>query len=185
MSFKTLLLPAFALAVFGPAAVGAQSVGIASWYGARHDGLRTSSGALFDQDGMTAASRSIPLGSRVRVTMHETGRSVVVLVNDRMGGRSAIIDLAKGAAREIGLLGRGRGTVSIDLADSEPVEIAEAEDDASDVPETAPRRRRSRRARVRLASCCHGGALALTRRAGQMHAAQVRTAQMHAARHQA
>ena len=129
MSFKRLLLPALALAVMAPAAVGAQSVGIASWYGARHDGLRTSSGATFDQEGMTAASRSLPLGSRVRVTMHETGRSVVVLVNDRMGGRSAIIDLAKGAAREIGLLGRGRGMVSIAAADDEPVEIAEASQD--------------------------------------------------------
>ncbi len=178
MSFRRLLLPALALTMTGPAVVGAQSVGIASWYGARHDGLRTSSGTVFDQEGMTAASRSLPLGSRVRVTMHETGRSVVVLVNDRMGGRSAIIDLAKGAAREIGLLGRGRGMVSIATADGEPVEIAEAsQDDASSALEAQPRRRHGwRRASVRLASCCRLGALApslaLGRRPGRVHAAR-------------
>ena len=172
MSFKRLLLPTLALAVFGPAAVEAQSVGMASWYGARHDGLRTSSGSAFDQEGMTAASRSLPLGSRVRVTMHETGRSVVVLVNDRMGGRSAIIDLAKGAAREIGLLGRGRGMVSIDAADNDPVEVAESsENDASDMLEPGPRRRGSRRTGIHLASCCHSASQvlppALGRRLGQ------------------
>ncbi len=107
------LLSGSGLARLLPGAAFAETVGVASWYGARHDGLRTSSGEVFDQEGMTAASRSIPLGSRVRVTMHETGQSVVVTVNDRMGGRSAIIDLSKGAAREIGLLGRGRGMVSI------------------------------------------------------------------------
>ncbi len=160
MFSKRLLLPVLALAVVGPASVGAQSIGIASWYGARHDGLRTSSGTAFDQEGMTAASRSLPLGSRVRVTMHETGRSVVVLVNDRMGGRGAIIDLAKGAAREIGLLGRGRGMVSVASAD-EPVEIAEAgEGEVPGRPGVSPRHRHGlRRASVRLASCCHAASL--------------------------
>ena len=178
MSFKRLLLPTFTLAVMGSAAVGAQSVGMASWYGERHDGLRTSSGAVFDQEGMTAASRSLPLGRRVRVTMQETGRSVVVLVNDRMGGRGSIIDLAKGAAREIGLLGRGRGMVSVDAADDEPVEIAEAEDDgAPGVLESQPRRRHGwRRASVRLASCCRLGSAArlptLGHGARQQHAAR-------------
>ena len=102
-----------------------RSVAVASWYGARHQGLRTSSGEIFDQDGMTAASRNLPLGTRVRVTLHETGRSVVVRVNDRMGARTAAIDLSRGAAKEIGLLGRGRGVVSIDPAEADPVEVAE------------------------------------------------------------
>ncbi len=177
MSFKRLLLPTFTLAVMGSAAVGAQSVGMASWYGERHDGLRTSSGAVFDQESMTAASRSLPLGRRVRVTMQETGRSVVVLVNDRMGGRSSIIDLAKGAAREIGLLGRGRGMVSIDTADDEPVEIAEAEDDgAPGTPESQPRRHGRRRASIRLVSCCNLGSAApsatLGRGVRRQHAAR-------------
>jgi rare lipoprotein A len=126
----------FAVAAIIPGAALAETVGVASWYGNRHDGLRTSSGETFDEEGLTAASRSIPLGSRVRVTMNDTGESVVVRVNDRMGGRAAIIDLSKGAAREIGLLGRGRAMVSITSAnDEEPVEVAEATDDElADMP---------------------------------------------------
>ena len=100
--------------------------GVASWYGGSHQGLRTSSGEAFDQEGLTAASHDVPLGARVRVTLHDTGRSVIVRVNDRMGARNAIIDLSRGAAKEIGLLGRGRGMVSIDPASSEPEEVAEA-----------------------------------------------------------
>ena len=69
MSRTTWLLPAFAVAALLPGAAMAETVGVASWYGARHDGLRTSSGEIFYQDGMTAASRRLRLGSRVRVTM--------------------------------------------------------------------------------------------------------------------
>ena len=157
----------------------AQAVGVASWYGGRHDGLRTSSGAVFDQEGMTAASRSIPLGSRVRVTMNDTGQSVVVTVNDRMGGRSAIIDLSKGAAREIGLLGRGRAVVSIASATNEPIEVAEAtEDETADVPSDAPRGRRhthrAGRAAVAAHSCCRVPSVILARHSVQHRSVQRR-----------
>ena len=128
---------------------------------------------------MTAASRNIPLGSRVRVTMSETGQSVVVTVNDRMGGRSAIIDLSKGAAREIGLLGRGRGMVSIAAADDEPLEVAEAtDDDTADVPTDAPRGRRHRRRGFRLVAavrpCCHAPSVILARHSVQHRVTQRR-----------
>ncbi|WP_158743165.1 septal ring lytic transglycosylase RlpA family protein [Acidisphaera sp. L21] len=158
-----LLISALAFTALLPAAAMAETVGVASWYGGQHDGRRTSSGEVFDQEGLTAASRSIPLGTLVRVTMAETGQSVVVKVNDRMGGRGAIIDLSKGAARQIGLLGRGRGMVSIASAANEPLEVAEAtEDEAADMPETdAPRahRRGSHSRRSVVASRrSHGGA---------------------------
>ena len=155
MSLMRLLVPTFAIIALAPAIASAQSVGasaqsigVASWYGGKHDGKRTSSGALFDQEGLTAASRSIPLGSRVRVTMTDTGESVVVTVNDRMGGRSSIIDLSKGAARQIGLLGRGRSEVSIASADNEPLEVAEAtDDDLADAPAAIPYSRATNRGR--------------------------------------
>ncbi len=139
-----------------------EHVAVASWYGARHQGLRTSTGDVFDQERMTAASGSLPLGSHVRVTMHETGQSVVVLINDRMGARSDKIDLSKGAARQIGLLGRGRGLVSIAPTSAEPVEVAEAsEDELGDVASfsSAPRGRRHTRRAAQAAMadrpCCH------------------------------
>ncbi len=167
------------MAALLPGAALAETVGVASWYGARHDGLRTSSGDVFDQEGMTAASRSIALGSRVRVTMNDTGQSVVVLVNDRMGGRSAIIDLSKGAAREIGLLGRGRAVVSIASASDVPVEVAEASDDeTADIAIGEPRglRRRHRAGRSASADrpCCHVPSVILARHSVQHRAVQRR-----------
>jgi rare lipoprotein A len=162
------------------------NVGVASWYGGWHDGLRTSSGETFDQDALTAASRSIPLGTRVRVTLHETGQSVVVRVNDRMGARKAIIDLSRGAAREIGLLGRGRGLVSIEAADDEPVEVAQAFDDgapadqATDDQDALATRRRRRAsphaARVAMAShrCCRMASVVLARHVVPHHQVQRR-----------
>ena len=156
MTRRHLLVPVFTAAALLPGIAMAQTVGVATWYGGRHDGHRTSSGEIFDQEGRTAASRDIPLGSRVRVTSQETGQSVVVTVNDRMGGRAAIIDLSKGAAREIGLLGRGRGTVSIASAVDEPLEVAEAtEDEVSDVTSDAPRGRRRMRRGARSAVVAH------------------------------
>lgn len=77
--------------------------GNASWYAGGH---RTASGERFNPNGLTAAHRTLPFGTRVRVTNNATGRSVVVRINDRgpfVGGRQ--IDLARGAARAIGMGG--------------------------------------------------------------------------------
>ncbi len=161
-----MLLSALLGLTLSPFAVEAESTGVASWYGAAHQGLSTSSGEAFDQEAMTAASRNLPLGARVRVTLHATGRSVVVRVNDRMGAHSAVIDLSRGAAREIGLLGRGRGTVSIESASSDPVEVAEAPDDQAAARSLA-HRRRTAHASQRLAGghrIGHGASLTLARR---------------------
>ncbi len=186
VSLRAFMIPActlgslFAFATVTPEPAAAQTVGVASWYGGKHDGRRTSSGETFDQEGLTAASRSIPLGTRVRVTMHETGQSVVVMVNDRMGGRAAIIDLSKGAARQIGLLGRGRGMVSIALANDEPLEVAEApeDDSAADDAIAAPRGRQHRRRAGRSVAaahrCCHVPSVILARHSVQHRAIQRR-----------
>jgi len=83
--------------------------GMASYYG-NESGSRTASGQRFNQNAMTAAHRTLPFGTRLRVT--HGGRSVVVTVNDRGPFiRGRVLDLSKGAARAIGLTGRGVGRV--------------------------------------------------------------------------
>ena len=80
--------------------------GHASWYGPGFHGRRTASGEVFNADAMTAAHRNLPFGTRLRVVNEKTGQSVVVRVND--GGpfiRGRIIDLARGAARQLGMTG--------------------------------------------------------------------------------
>ncbi len=86
-----------------PSYGGYDANGLASWYGAEAAGHRTASGDLFDPDGITAAHRSLPLGSLAEVTSVDTGRSVVVRINDRgPGRRDRIIDLSRGAAHALG-----------------------------------------------------------------------------------
>lgn len=87
--------------------------GYAVWYGGRFHGRRTASGARFDANAMTAAHRSLPFGSQVRVTNLRNGRSVVVRIEDRLRHRGAIIDLSAGAARQIGLTRSGRAPVRL------------------------------------------------------------------------
>lgn len=89
--------------------------GVASYYGRELAGRPTASGERFNPEGLTAAHRTLPLGTRIRVTNPANGRSVVVRVNDRgpfVHGR--ILDLSHGAARAIGLVSRGHGRVEIE-----------------------------------------------------------------------
>ena len=92
--------------------------GEASYYGNELAGRPTASGETFDPQGMTAAHRTLPLGSRVRVTNLRTGQSVVVRINDRGPfAQHRVIDLSEGAARQIGMLGAGTATVRLHLLD--------------------------------------------------------------------
>lgn len=80
----------------------------ASWYGAYFEGRPTASGEIFQRHQLTAAHRTLPLGTRVRVTSPQTGESVVVRINDRgpyVGDRS--LDLSEGAARQLGVIEQG------------------------------------------------------------------------------
>ena len=96
--------------------VGLVETGIASWYGPGYDGKKTSSGERFDQDALTAAHASWQFGTRVRVTFLTTGRSVVVRINDRFPNhKGRVIDLSRGAARQIGLIGPGTGRVRLEI----------------------------------------------------------------------
>lgn len=90
--------------------------GDASYYGSELAGNRTASGEIFDPSRLTAAHRTLPLGSEVRVTNAGNGRSVVVTINDRgpfHGNRA--IDLSTAAASAIGLIRSGTGRVSLAL----------------------------------------------------------------------
>ncbi len=89
-------------------AVGYREQGIASWYG-YESGDRTSMGTRFRPQGYTAAHKTLPLPSKVRVTNLHNGRSVIVLVNDRGPfKKNRLIDLSHGAAKKIGLNGLAR-----------------------------------------------------------------------------
>ncbi len=107
--------------------------GEASWYGPRHAGHRTTSGAIFDPRRMTAAHPSLPLGTWVRVTDDRTGRSVVVQVNDREPEHGVrCIDLSEGAAARLGMIGRGVAEVTLTRASpAEAEEVAEAPEPAA------------------------------------------------------
>ena len=88
--------------------------GIASWYGDREHGRLTASGQPFDMNGLTAASRTIRLGSMIIVENVETGRMVPVLVNDRgpyITGRG--LDVSKGVAERLGILKQGLARVRV------------------------------------------------------------------------
>lgn len=96
---------------------GYREVGIASWYGKKFHGRRTSSGEAYDMYALSAAHKTLPLPSYVRVTHLANGKSVVVRVNDRgpfHDGR--IIDLSYAAATRIGLQG-GTGPVEVEALD--------------------------------------------------------------------
>jgi rare lipoprotein A len=87
----------------GPAKPKPQS-GEASYYGERDAGEKTASGAPFDPNKLTAASKTLPLGSRAKVTNKETGRSVNVTVNDRGPyAKGRILDVSPRAARNLGI----------------------------------------------------------------------------------
>ena len=96
------------------------ATGMASYYADRFTGKPTASGEAYDPAAFTAAHRTLPFGTRVRVTDAESGRSVVVRINDRgpWGGKR-IIDISRAAARELGLIRRGHGAVRLTVSDED------------------------------------------------------------------
>ncbi len=93
---------------------GYRERGIASWYGTKFHGRKTSSGERYDMYAMTAAHKELPLPTYVRVTNLRNGRSAIVRVNDRGPFHSnRIIDLSYAAATKLGILGEGTGLVEV------------------------------------------------------------------------
>ncbi|MGI4719130.1 MAG: septal ring lytic transglycosylase RlpA family protein [Janthinobacterium lividum] len=100
--------------------------GVASWYGVKFHGQKTSSGEPYDMYKMTAAHPTLPIPSYARVTSVETGKSVVVRINDRGPFHaSRIIDVSYTAALKLGLLGKGSHQVEVErLFPNDPTRIA-------------------------------------------------------------
>ncbi|HKV55177.1 MAG TPA: septal ring lytic transglycosylase RlpA family protein [Candidatus Binataceae bacterium] len=110
---------------------------LASYYGKGFEGHRTSSGETYDSHRLTAASRTLPLGSVARVTNVDNGKSVVVRVNDRgpfVRGRD--IDLSRAAAVRVGLAHKGIGRVRVTRLDSDSADPGEAEPGSGAAPTT-------------------------------------------------
>jgi rare lipoprotein A len=114
---KVILILALALSALGMGQARADEAGgkkprllLASWYGAAHHGRRTASGERFDRRALTAAHRTLPFGTLLRLSNPENGRQVTVRINDRgpfRRGRS--LDLAEAAASRLGM--RDHGTM--------------------------------------------------------------------------
>jgi rare lipoprotein A len=97
-------------------AIGTVVEGVASRSGPGYSGNRTSSGEAYDQDARTAAHCCWAFGTRIRVTLLATGQSTVVRVNDRFPNhKGRVIDLSRGAARAIGLIGPGTAPVRLEV----------------------------------------------------------------------
>lgn len=97
-----------------PSAQGYRETGIASWYGGKFHGRKTSNGERYDMHAKTAAHKTLPMGTMLLVRNRENGRGTVVRINDRgpfVKGR--IIDLSYAAARDIGLVQKGTARVEI------------------------------------------------------------------------
>lgn len=118
--------------------------GIASWYGPGFDGKRTANGEIFDTNGLTAAHKTLPMPSMVRVTNLENGRSIAVRVNDRGPFvASRIIDLSRRGAQLLGFIERGTARVRVEImADESQVLAAAASQQGGDTvpppPKAAP-----------------------------------------------
>jgi peptidoglycan lytic transglycosylase len=96
--------------------VGTVEEGMASWYGPGYNGNRTSCGDRYDQDGLTAAHPRWACDTWVRVTLLSTGRSAVVRINDLFPGhKGRVIDVSRGTAKAIGLIGPGTGRVRLEV----------------------------------------------------------------------
>ncbi|HUI71144.1 MAG TPA: septal ring lytic transglycosylase RlpA family protein [Spirochaetia bacterium] len=106
-----------ALLTLSPILAAAED-GLASWYGGKFHGRMTSSGEVFDTNQMTAAHKTLPFGTIVKVTNLENGKSALVKINDRgpfVGGR--IIDLSRAAAAAIGMVDTGVAHVSLQIVE--------------------------------------------------------------------
>lgn len=93
--------------------------GIASWYGKRYHGQKTSAGEVYDMYGMTGAHTILPIPSYVRVTNPENQKTVIVRINDRGPFHSdRLIDLSYAASYKLGLAGKGSGIVDVETIDA-------------------------------------------------------------------
>ena len=90
--------------------------GMASWYGGRHHGGPTASGERFNKNELTAAHRTLKMGTRVKVTRKKNGRTVIVRINDRGPySKGRIIDLSEAAAKKLDMIRDGIAKVKVEV----------------------------------------------------------------------
>ena len=125
MTIQTLAAGLLAALAFSPLAAvaggdtGFKQKGVASYYADRFHGRKTASGKRYNKQALTAAHKTLPLGTKVRVTNVRNGETVDVEINDRgpyVKGR--VIDLSKAAARELGMVGAGVAQVRLEIIKS-------------------------------------------------------------------
>jgi rare lipoprotein A len=115
MRFVKGIVLLLSLLTLSPTVVAAED-GLASWYGGKFHGRMTSSGEVFDTNTLTAAHRTLPFGTIVKVTNRDNGKTVLVKINDRgpfVEGR--IIDLSRAAAIQLGMIDSGVAHVSLQI----------------------------------------------------------------------
>ena len=125
MRFRTLLSAWILFLLLSATAFAFEQEGLASWYGGKFQGRRTANGEVFDTNEFTAAHKTLPFGTVVKVTSLENGKSTAVRINDRgpfIPGR--IIDLSRAAAAAIGLAGKGVAKVRIEVLSPDSPEAA-------------------------------------------------------------
>ena len=111
-------LPVTAPPTHGPAPITLET-GTAAWYGKEYQGKKTASGEVFDMNGLTAAHRTLPLGTVIRVTNIENIKNVIVTINDRGPfTRNRILDLTYAAAKELGFAAQGTARVQIEILEA-------------------------------------------------------------------
>ena len=112
---RIITLSAALVAFLSLNAIAQAQSGRASYYGHELAGRRTASGEKFNPNGLTAAHRSLPFGTKLRLTNPTTGKSVIVRVNDRGPFvRGRVLDVSLGAARALGFVGRGTTQLKIE-----------------------------------------------------------------------
>ena len=90
--------------------------GVANFYNDKFQGKKTASGAVYDKNKLTASHKTLPYGTKARVTNLENGKSVVVTVNDRMKpGSPAVIDVTRRAAQDLGFAKAGKAKVKVEV----------------------------------------------------------------------
>jgi rare lipoprotein A len=100
----------------GSATAQTAEEGIANFYSDKFQGKKTAGGAVYDKNKLTASHKTLPYGTKVRVTNLENGKSVVVTVNDRMKpGSPAVIDVTRRAAQDLGFTKMGKAKVKLEV----------------------------------------------------------------------
>lgn len=92
--------------------------GQCSWYGAKFNGKKTASGEKFDSTKFTAAHKTLPFGTKLKITDKKSGKNVIVTVNDRGPFvKSRVLDISSSAAQELGVINKGIFTAEIEILD--------------------------------------------------------------------